>query len=362
MLQLRTILLSTLSLVGFAAADSVLALDSKNFDATAFAGVPSLVEFYAPWCGHCKKLAPDYELLSQSFSSSKAVNIAKVDGDEHKDLSSKYGISGFPTIKWFDGKSKDPEDYKGGRDLESFQSFITEKTGVRPKKEAKMPSQVEMLDDKTFNSAIGGDKDVLVAFTAPWCGHCKTLAPIYEKVAEDYMSDSVVIAKVDAEANKDVSGAEGVKSYPTIKFYPKGSKKAIDYEGGRDEASFLTYLNEKAGLHRVPGGALDATAGTIEALDTVISSLKEGYSNLPDITTQLTKAAKGLTDQYAGYYVKVLGKLAGNSGYLEKEMGRLEGILKKGGLERSKTDDLSSRLNVLKKFVAEKVEQIKEEL
>lgn len=96
--------------------------------------------------------------------------IGKVDGDAHKDLSQKYGVSGFPTLKWFDGKSKEPEDYKGGRDLDSLQAFITEKTGVRPKNAAKPPSEVQMLTDDTFTSAIGGDKDVLVAFTAPWCG------------------------------------------------------------------------------------------------------------------------------------------------------------------------------------------------
>ena len=96
--------------------------------------------------------------------------MGKVDGDAHKDLSGKYGISGFPTLKWFDGKSKEPEDYNGGRDLESLQAFITEKTGARPKNPVKPPSRVEMLTDSSFKSAIGGDKDVLIAFTAPWCG------------------------------------------------------------------------------------------------------------------------------------------------------------------------------------------------
>lgn len=93
-----------------------------------------------------------------------------MDGDEHKKLSTTYGISGFPTIKFFDGKSKEPIDYTGGRDLESFQDFIAEKTGARAKRAAKPPSDVTMLSDKDFDKAIGKDKGVFAAFTAPWCG------------------------------------------------------------------------------------------------------------------------------------------------------------------------------------------------
>lgn len=121
-------------------------------------------------CGHCKKLAPIYEELADSFSSNKGINIAKVDGDEHKSLSTKFGISGFPTIKFFDGKSKEGEDYTGGRELEDLQSFITEKTGIRAKRAAKAPSDVKMLGDKDFDKEIGKEQGVFVAFTAPWCG------------------------------------------------------------------------------------------------------------------------------------------------------------------------------------------------
>ena len=121
-------------------------------------------------CPDCKKLAPIYEELAEGYATSKTVNIASVDGDEHKDLSVKYGIQGFPTIKYFDGKSKDPVDYQGGRDMASFQEFISTKTGSKSKKKITAPSSVEMLTDGSFSGAVGGDKDVLVAFTAPWCG------------------------------------------------------------------------------------------------------------------------------------------------------------------------------------------------
>ena len=161
-------------------ASSVLDLDPTNFDALIIdSNKPALVEFFAPWCGHCKTLAPTYEELATSFAPvSDKVSIAKVDADKHKSLGNRFGVQGFPTLKWFDGKSANPVDYSGGRDLESLSKWITDKTGLKSKSpKAAAPSAVRMLNDATFKEEIGGSKDVLVAFTAPWCGR-KSLSTI----------------------------------------------------------------------------------------------------------------------------------------------------------------------------------------
>lgn len=154
------------------ASSAVLDLLPSNFDKIVLqSGKPALVEFFAPWCGHCKNLAPVYEELAQSLSSvADKISIAKVDADDHKSLSKRFGVQGFPTIKFFDGKSDKPEDYNGGRDLESLQKFIKDKTGIKAKGPKPVTSDVEMLTDTTFKQKVGGDQDVLVAFTAPWCG------------------------------------------------------------------------------------------------------------------------------------------------------------------------------------------------
>lgn len=153
------------------AKSAVLDLIPDNFDKIVLSGKPALVEFFAPWCGHCKTLAPVYEELAQAFEfASDKVTVAKVDADAEKALGKRFGIQGFPTLKWFDGKSKDPQDYSGGRDLESLTKFITDKTGIKPRKAKAPASDVVFLTDASFKEAIGGDKDVLVAFTAPWCG------------------------------------------------------------------------------------------------------------------------------------------------------------------------------------------------
>ena len=177
MARLSYLLFSAFAVLGANAASSVLDLIPDNFDDVVLkSGKPALVEFFAPWCGHCKKLAPIYEELATNFDFAKdKVSIAKVDADAEKDLGRKFGVQGFPTLKWFDGKSATPTDYQGGRDLESLSSFISEKTGLKIKTKKAAPSAVEMLTDKSFKTEIGGNKDVLVAFTAPWCGRMLTL-------------------------------------------------------------------------------------------------------------------------------------------------------------------------------------------
>ncbi|KAL9014582.1 MAG: hypothetical protein Q9173_000766 [Seirophora scorigena] len=364
MARLNYLLLSTLAILRAHASSSVLDLVPDNFDTVVTkSGKHALVEFFAPWCGHCKSLAPVYEELAQNFGfASDKLVIGKVDADEHKDLGRKFGVQGFPTLKWFDGKSETPEAYDKGRDLDSLSRFITEKTGIKPKVKKAAPSAVEMFNDQTFKEHIGGDKDILVAFTAPWCGHCKSLAPIWETVAEDFAAEAhVVIAKVDAEAENSKSTAQdqGVKSYPTIKYFPRGSTTPELYEGGRSEKDILKFMNEKAGTHRIAGGGLDAKAGIIPSLDAIVGKMSAGGS-LALISEEATKTAGALKDKYAEYYVKVFEKLGKSQGYAQKELARLEGLIRKKGLAPEKLDDLVSRSNILRTFTS-KVEG-KEEL
>lgn len=115
-------------------------------------------------------------------------------------------------------------------------------------------------------------------------------------------------------------------------------------------------MNEKAGTHRTPGGGLDATAGTIEALDTIVAKFTGG-SSIAEVAAEATKAAKGLKEdaqyKYAEYYVRVFDKLSKSEGYAAKELARLDGIMKKGGLAPAKLDEFTSKTNILKRFIAE---------
>jgi len=141
--------------------------------------------------------------------------------------------------------------------IDSLKSFVSDfKSGkLSPFLKSQDPPEqnepVITVVGKTFNDIVLDDeKDVLIEFYAPWCGHCKKLAPIWDQVAADLKDvHNLVIAKFDATAN-EVDGLE-VRGYPTLKFYPKGGKSSpVDFEGERDADGIKTFLKEKSTVYK----------------------------------------------------------------------------------------------------------------
>ncbi|KAK6533433.1 hypothetical protein TWF694_002373 [Orbilia ellipsospora] len=357
--------LSTASVLFYAvlAVAEVVDLTPKNFDDVVLkSGKPSLVKFFAPWCGHCKKLAPAYDELGTAFTSVKdKVTIAKVDGDAHKALAQRFGIKGYPTLKWFDGKSDKPIDYDSGRTLEAMTKYVTDKSGIKPKGSKKEPEKfVKVLTDANFGSITGDpSKNVLVKFYAPWCGHCKSLAPIYEKIASDFSREPrVTIAEIDCDipSGKESCDKHAIKSFPTLKFFAADDSPeitgAIDYEGPRDQDSIMEWMNQMSSTHRKPGGQLGADAGTIEILDDIIKEHlpSGGASILAEIEGALSKLEK-TQEKHAKVYLNVAKKFAAKSStYITDELARLGKMIAGGKVNLDKVDELTIKQNILKRF------------
>ncbi|XP_031504176.1 protein disulfide-isomerase-like [Nymphaea colorata] len=116
---------------------------------------------------------------------------------------------------------------------------------------APAPESVLTLDHSNFSETVKKHKFVVVEFYAPWCGHCKNLAPEYEKAATVLKSHDppVVLAKVDAndEANKDLASEYDVKGFPTLKILRNGGENVQEYKGPRDADGIVEYLKKQAG-------------------------------------------------------------------------------------------------------------------
>jgi protein disulfide-isomerase A1 len=129
----------------------VKVLVGKNFDEVArdkSKGV--FVEFYAPWCGHCKQLMPIWDQLGEKFQDRSDIVIAKIDSTANELADIK--ISGFPTIKFFPKDSDEIVDYNGERTFEAFVKFLEsggkEGAGASEDDAEEVEEPVEAEDDK----------------------------------------------------------------------------------------------------------------------------------------------------------------------------------------------------------------------
>jgi protein disulfide-isomerase A6 len=127
------------------------------------------IKFYAPWCGHCKSLAPTWMELEDSLEPfKKKIMIASIDAEKYAAQLADYKVEGFPTLLFFD-TSKKMEKYEGPRDLQSLLDFVQKKAGIKVRKE---PSHVtELGHGKLTSLVLEPKKNALVKFYAPWCGY-----------------------------------------------------------------------------------------------------------------------------------------------------------------------------------------------
>uniref|UniRef100_A0A8R1Y528 Protein disulfide-isomerase n=1 Tax=Onchocerca volvulus TaxID=6282 RepID=A0A8R1Y528_ONCVO len=216
--------------------DGIFILNEGNFMSFLQQNPTTLVKFYAPWCGHCKALAPEYAKAAKKLK----VPLAKVDATIETNLAKTYNIEGFPTLKfWQNGK--DPVDYDGGRESDEIVKWISEKTDPTYK---PPPSAVTKLTNEEFTEFITLHRLVLVKFYAPWCGHCKKLAPEYEKAAKKLKDKGIMLAEVDSTVEQSLSAEFNVTGYPQLYIF-RNSKK-FDYKGPRDAEGIVRYMLEQS--------------------------------------------------------------------------------------------------------------------
>ncbi|KAM7351187.1 protein disulfide-isomerase A6 homolog CaBP1 isoform 1-T3 [Cochliomyia hominivorax] len=239
--------------------DGVTELTPSNFDRLVVQDDAIwVIEFYAPWCGHCQSLVPEYKKLAKAVKG--VVKVGAVNADEHKTLGGQYGVRGFPTIKIFGANKRSPTDYNGQRTAKAIAeaalaeakkkvqaAFGGGSSGGSSGSSSSGDDVIELTDDNFDKLVLQSEDDWLVEFFAPWCGHCKNLAPEWAKAATQ-LKGKVKLGALDATVHQSKAAEYGVRGYPTIKYFPAGKKRSSDaqeYDGGRTASDIVTWATDK---------------------------------------------------------------------------------------------------------------------
>lgn len=224
-MQLKNILVLSvlLSVVCFIAAEEsdVVELTSANFDEVVQNTPNILVEFYAPWCGHCKNLAPEYEKAATELKA-KGVTLAKIDGSAEQAIAQQYGIKGFPTLFYFKSFEQGKIEYDGERTAAGIVNWCLKKS---------LPPVTVLATAEAHKDFIGQDGTQIVAFLDTESEEYKA----YEAAAKDGRSDEFQFGVVsDAEVRKALGVESGVKMYKY--------EEVLSFEGAVEKEAVVTWV------------------------------------------------------------------------------------------------------------------------
>jgi len=183
-----------------------------------------IVEFFAPWCGHCKKLAPEYEKASKQLAG--VVRLGAVDADAHPTLGAQFGVKGFPTLKAFpDSATLNPYTKKFGRQAVEYSGARTAK-GIVAYAKANMPSLVKEVagdgDHKSFVEEKGMPKALL--FTDK-----KETPPTFKALSLRF-KDRMRLGQVGSES-KAILEKYAVDAFPRVVVLPADGSPPVVWDG-----------------------------------------------------------------------------------------------------------------------------------
>ncbi|KAH1081733.1 hypothetical protein J1N35_021494 [Gossypium stocksii] len=258
----------TISNALYGPSSPVVQLTPSNFKSKALnSNGVVLVEFFAPWCGHCQALTPTWEKAANVLKG--VATVAALDADAHKSLAQEYGIRGFPTIKVF-APGRPPVDYQGARDVKPIAEFALQQVkallkdrlagkasgGSSEKSEAS--ASVE-LNSQNFDELVLKSKELwIVEFFAPWCGHCKRLAPEWKRAANN-LKGKVKLGHVDCDSEKSLMSRFNVQGFPTILVFGADKDSPVSYEGARTASAIESFALEQLETNVRPAEVTELT-------------------------------------------------------------------------------------------------------
>lgn len=203
----------------------VIVLTSGNFSEFLAANHYVMVEFYAPWCGHCQALAPEYATAATELKSS-GVYLAKVDASVEAELSQEHGVQGYPTIMFFvDGK---PKPYSHHRTSEAIVSWIKKKVG---------PAVSEVTSASDVQAILETGNTIVVALFDNFEG-----TEVEEYASAARQEDDVLFYQTKSKEVADLFHIKQSTKAPALVLLKSAAEKVVLYDGDFKRASLSEFV------------------------------------------------------------------------------------------------------------------------
>ncbi|KAF2281352.1 protein disulfide-isomerase MPD1 precursor [Westerdykella ornata] len=218
---------------------AVLQITGTDYDRViAKSNYTSIVEFYAPWCGHCQNLKPAYESAAKSLAGVAKVAAVNCNDELNKPFCGKMGVKGFPTLKIVRPSAK-----RGKPTVEDYQGQRTAKAIVDAVKD-KIPNNVKRVTDKNLDEWLQDKNETAKAILFTDKG---AISATLRTLAIDF-AGLVSIAQI---RNREAKAVEtfGVESFPTLILLPGGTSTPIKYDGELQKSGMVEFLSQVAPPH-----------------------------------------------------------------------------------------------------------------
>lgn len=290
-----------------------------------------MVEFYSPQT-QLQDLVLDYSAIASITRGIMHLAVVDVSTEVGEEMVSTYKVgSTFPALYIFGNDKTKPTKYRGKRDPNSLIQALmdnvvktiqarggsSQQQQKQEKKRSSGPSKVLTVTASNFKKEILDSPLVsMVAFIAPWCGHCKALEPEWEEAAAKLEGEGVLVGRVDATVEEELAGMFGVQGFPTIKVFRGGPGKthndAQDYQGERTAAAIVQYALAEVDRTGVPKeigelvsqSVLDETCQghnricVLAALPHILDSGAAGRNKYRDMIVAVSKNFRGSAFQF----------------------------------------------------------------
>ncbi|KAL7314527.1 hypothetical protein PS15m_006087 [Mucor circinelloides] len=232
---------ATVLLAAIAQAKNLNDVDPKKV--TSFKDGAFVVEYYSPDCTHCTAFESKWDQLVKDHQD--ITTFARVNCANYKKFCSEMGISRIPTLQsnYNGGEWK---QYVGDFSIDTVDKFIRN-SEIKRNEHGK---NVELTESSQLKTIIESKEPWFVKFYAPWCTHCKHLAPTWEKLAKK-LQGKVNVAEVNCEDNRALCQEYKIAGLPTLNYFVHGA--SLKYTGERKLEKLLDYALDMSGspVHNV---------------------------------------------------------------------------------------------------------------